>query len=212
MRQGVAAGPADPIVRAVRAGLGPVAVAGPAHRDAPRGELADPGMVRYQQILHRRRDQGRRPPGIRHRPGVVQRQQAAGRVIAGCQIGHLGSEYGAGRGREACEIADHGAMPGLADGNVLPGATADRDVFDARLEGGWAVRGGVAPVGQHGLGENVLGVGAVGGEGPADAAIMADHQERHAGRGRANQRARWRVDPRQIPNARRAVSKVRIAR
>ena len=178
-----------PVMRAVRARLRPVAVArrgGPA--PAPVVNWPIPAAVGHQQVLHRRGDQRRGPSRLGDRAASVQRQQPGWprrRRVAGWPSA-AANTVPPGEGK-AGEIADHGAMPGLAHRDVFAGAAAHGDALHAGDEGGGPSGRGVAPVRQHGLGEHVLGVGAGGGEGPGDAAVMADHQERHAGRRRTGQ-------------------------
>ena len=82
---------------------------------------------------------------------------------------------------------------------------AHRDGLVMALEQARPVRRLVAPrvAGQQLLDEEVLGVALRRGEAPADPAIVADDEERHAGRGRADQRQPRRLDAHQVPLRRR---------
>ena len=76
MRQLRAAGPADPVMRAVAAVDRGTAVAGAADRHAPGLEHADGSAVGDQQVLHRRGDFFRGRAGLGDIGGAVEGEQA----------------------------------------------------------------------------------------------------------------------------------------
>ncbi len=138
----------------------------------------------------------------------VQRQQPRGRGIAGLQIAH---RHRHDRPIRMVQIADHRPMPGLPHRQHHVRLAADLDPLLAHRERLRPVGSLVFARAGRRLDENVLHVGAGGGEGPGDLAVMPQHQERHAGRGRARQHPARHVDAGKIPDAGKAERQMRIA-
>ena len=207
MGQLVTGSPADPVMRAVaRHWHG--AVAGATDRHAAGNVERDALPVGHQQVLHRRGDHRGCLAGGVHIARLVEREQAGGRGVAWCQVGH---RHGQDRAVAVGEVADHRSVAGLAHGQHLVGLAADLDPFLAHGERTRAVGSLVFAIAGRRFDEHVLHVGAGGGEGPGDVAVVAEDQERHAWGGGAGQHAVRCLDPRQVPDAGKAERQMRIA-
>ena len=163
--------------------------------------------VGHQQVQHRRGDLLRGCFGLGDICGAVQRQQPHGGPIARGEIGHCQRQHRAGVGRQ---IADDRAMAGFAHFHDHIGLPAHRDHLGAGDEAARAGFGLVA-VTFRGFDEQILNIRPVGGEGPGNVAVVAEHHDGQAGGCGANQQMAGGFDPRQIPDRRLAESKMRIA-
>src|SRR5690242_19423358 len=113
------------------------AVASTTDWHAPSHVKRDLLLIGDQQVLHWRRDERCGIASILDGPGVIEHQQASGGSIVRCQVRHLHGEDGAGW---IGQIADDGAVAGLADLEGLIGPAADLDPLLAHSEGARAVR------------------------------------------------------------------------
>ena len=207
VRQLLARGPSDPVVRPVARHRGRT-IAGAADRHAAGDVERDALAIGHQQVLHRRGDHRGGLAGGVHVARLIEREQAGGRGVAWLQVGH---RHGQDRSAAVAQVAHHRAMARLAHDQDLVGFAAHLDALLAHGEGAGAVGRLVLAVARRRLDEHVLHIGARGGEAPGDVAVVAEHQERHARRGGAGQHAVRRLDPRQVPDAGKAERQMRIA-
>ena len=170
--------------------------------------LGDAGAVGDEQVLDGRGDGGTGAAGLGDGGGAVEREQAGGGGVGDDQARHRDGEDARG-GR--VEVAEHGAVPGLADGDDVVGCAADGDAFLAGEEQLGAVGGRVGAVRGWGLDEDVLRVGAGGGEGPGEGAVVADDEERDAGGEGAGQGVAGGVDAGEIPDGGEGQAEMRVA-
>ena len=208
VRQGAAAGPADPVMSAIGPRHRCRAVAGAAHRHAPGEEQRDAPPVGHDHVLHGRADEGRGPAGGGDIRRPVQRQQPGSRGVGRSQIGHCrGQDRTVGRN----QIADDRAMPGFAHVQHLVGLAAHRNALFAQRERARPLGGHVVALAGRGLDEQVLHIRPGGGEAPGDAIVMSQHHHRHARCRRPGQHALRRLDARQVPGAGQGEAEMRIA-
>ena len=211
-RQGGAGGPADPVMAAVGAGGGAAAVAAAADRHAAGGDQGDAGPVGDGHVLDQAVDGGGGVGGLGAGGGAVEGKETGGGGVARGEVGHGDGEDGAARGRVCvAEVADDWAVAGFADDEGFVGLAADADYFGVDGVGAGAV-GGLVVVGSGwGFDEQVLDVGAAGGEAPGDVAVAAHHQHGDAGGGGAGQGGVGGVDTGEIPDAGQGEAEMGVA-
>ncbi|GAV35963.1 hypothetical protein ROTAS13_03646 [Roseomonas sp. TAS13] len=209
--------PAGPVMAAVPARRRHAAIArGPDGRASRQEQRHLARRIRHHDVLRGAADARHGLARLLQRPGPVQRVQPGGRRVARCQAGHLHRQHRAGgrlRGIAArcLQIRHHRPMAGLTHPQHRVRLAPHGDPFLAQREGAGAVRGLVARHAREALDEDILRVGMGGGEAPGQPVAAADHHEGHAGRRGPGQEASLRqLDPRQIPQDRRAEAEMRI--
>ena len=173
---------------------GHIEAAVPERHPAGRDDADAAGPVRIDDVLLRRVEAAQRRNEVRPVPRLVQTPERLGRqvVIAECRALDRPAF-----GQRIREIRDDDAVAGSAQFQVHAVAPShhqrlapDRD--DLRVR------------------NHIGGVGVRSGQSPGDAAVMAQHHEGNARRGRARQRAFRRLDARQVPDVRDRETQMRI--
>ena len=149
--------------------------------------------------------QGRRDIGLGL--GGVEGQERFRRMVVRLQIG-------GGEGHRAtADVGDDGAVGGFQHFQGFRRAVPHVDDLTAHAEvGGAAVRIRAVGAGLPGRGfeDQVFRIRPRGREAPGDMAVVADHQERHAGHGRPGKHAVRGFQARQIPQDRRLEFQMRV--